>query len=221
MPGPRDVEAAVGSNPQTLLVDDHPLFRLGLRALLRGRVELDVVAEASSLDEALVLASRLRLDVALVDLVLPGGGGVALTAQLHRLQPDCKIIALSAVDEPVQIAEVLRAGGSGYVLKNQPVDEIVAAIHLVLGGVRYLPPAVSREQVDTAAALERPAFESLTQREREIFARLVRGQSNAAIATALFISMRTVETHRQRILKKLDVHSIVELVYLASRHGYL
>lgn len=205
---------------QTILVDDHPLFRLGLRALLRRELELDFVGEAATADEALHLARQTRVDVALIDMVMPGGGGVALAVRLHELQPDCKIVGLSVVDEPVRIAEMLRAGASGYVLKTQPFEQIVAAIRLVLGGVRYLPPGISHDEVDAITAGDARPFERLTPREREVFDRLIRGQTNGVIASALFISMRTVETHRQRILKKLDAHSIVELLHLATRHGF-
>jgi DNA-binding NarL/FixJ family response regulator len=204
---------------RTILVDDHPLFRLGLRMLLRDQADVEIVGEAATADEALDLAGRTHIDIALVDLVLPGGG-VALAARLHQLQPACKIIGLSVIVEPVRIAEMLLAGASGYLLKNQPVDEIVEAIRLVLGGIRYLPPGVSPEDIAAVATGAR-LFERLTRREREVFEQLIRGRSNAAIASSLLISVRTVETHRQRILAKLEAHSIVELVHLASLHGYM
>lgn len=181
---------------------------------------MELVGEAATADEAIELAGRSQIDVALVDLVLPGGG-VALAARLHEVQPDCKILGLSVIDEPVRIAEMLLAGASGYLLKSQAVDEIVKAIRLVLGGVRYLPPGISAAHVDAAASAGARSFDRLTRREREVFEQLIRGRSNGAIASSLLISMRTVETHRQRILGKLEAHSIVELLHLATLHGYV
>jgi DNA-binding NarL/FixJ family response regulator len=207
------------TSARTILVDDHPLFRLGLRVLLRGHEEVELVGEAATADEAIDLAGRCQIDIALVDLVLPGGG-VALAARLREVQPACKILGLSVIDEPARIAEMLLAGASGYVFKSQPLAEIVEAIRLVLGGIRYLPPGVSSDAVDTAAMTGVRSFDRLTRREREVFEQLIRGRSNGAIASSLLISIRTVETHRQRILDKLEAHSIVELVHLATLHGF-
>ena len=204
---------------RTMLVDDHPLFRMGLRVALRGAEDLEFVAEATTVAEALALARSFEFDLALVDMVMPSGDGVALTATLHALQPGCKILGLSMVDEPTRIAEMLRAGASGYALKTQPATEVLEGIRAVLGGVQYLGTPISRSAVDKLCLSDEHSPLKLTARERDVFERLIRGQSNDDIATVLFISRRTVETHRQRILKKLDVHSIVELVHVATRYG--
>ncbi len=206
---------------QTVLVDDHPLFRLGLQEVLRREPDVELVGEAQSAAAVLKLASQTRFDVALVDLLMPEMDGVALTTELHRVQPACKILGLSVIDEPVRIAEMLRAGAAGYALKTQPVTEIIEAIRTVLGGVLYLAPTVPSEEVEALTRAGHQPFELLTVREREVFERLVRGESNGGISAALAISRRTVETHRQRIMKKLDAHSIVELLQVAARHGLI
>jgi DNA-binding NarL/FixJ family response regulator len=214
------VSALPRSSPaRVVLVDDHPLFRFGLRTMLDRESRLDCVGEAATADETMVLAESMRIDVALVDVVLPASDGVALTSRLHALQPDCKILGLSVIDEPIRISEMLRAGASGYALKTQPVHEIIGAIATVLGGIRYLPPSVPREAIDELEHAAVRPLETLTRREREILGFLLRGHSNDQIATLLFIARRTVETHRQRILRKLNVHTIVELVHFAARHG--
>ena len=196
-----------------LLVDDHPLFRLGLATLFAREPGLELV-EASGASDALRLAAGTAIDVALID-------GVGLTAQLHALHPGCKIIGLSANDEPTKIAEMLHAGASGYVLKTQPIGALVEAIHSVRDGHRYLPPQVSADRIEYLLARPESPFDRLTAREREIAAHLVSGDSNLDIANVLLISERTVETHRQRILKKLGAHSIVEMIGVAVRHGKL
>ena len=205
---------------RTMLVDDHPLFRMGLVTLFGGEAGVTCVGEAASATEALKIAGESGLDVALIDMMMPGGeDGVALAKRLRTLQPDCKIIGLSMVDEPAKIAQLFLAGASGYVLKTQPLEELVEAIRTVLGGARYLPPQISADRVDGMIESPRSPLERLTVREREIIQHLVEGQSNGQIAAQLFISERTVETHRQRILRKLGAHSIVEVIAIASRCG--
>lgn len=200
---------------RTLLVDDHPLYRVGLRTLLSREPTLECAGEAGTAEEALAIVKGTRIDVALVDLMLPAVDGVELTRQLLAVQPACKIIGLSVLDEPVRIAAMMRAGASGYVLKTQPVEQLFEAIATVLQEIRYLPPTISGQQIE----MVKHPLERLTRREREILGYLIAGQSNDAISSALFISRRTVETHRQRILTKLGAHTIVELFEVASRHG--
>lgn len=202
------------------LVDDHPLFRQGLAVALRNDSDLQVAGEAGSAAEALELARVVELDVAIVDVLLPGRSGISLTSELFELQPRCRVLGLSVIDEPCLIADMLRAHACGFALKTQPTAEIVDAIRQVLGGIRYLPPAVSRDAID--AELYVPARRSLgrlTKREREVFELLIRGHSNDEIASRLFIATRTVETHRQRIVKKLSSHSIAQLQRIAAVHG--
>jgi DNA-binding NarL/FixJ family response regulator len=204
------------------LVDDHPLFRQGLAAVIRREPDLNVIGEAENAEHALDLARRFELDVAVVDILMPGMSGISLTSELLKLQPRCKILGLSVIDEPGLIADMLRARACGFALKNQPPSEVVEAIRQVLGGLRYLPPGVSRDAIDLELArTARDPLQRLTPREREVFELLIRGHSNDEIAIQLFISRRTAETHRQRISKKLSAHSIAQLQWLAARHGGL
>lgn len=219
-PGPTNPEAQVVKTVRVALVDDHPLFRQGLKQILARELDLQIVAELGSATDALELAAQGPIDLAIIDLILPTSSGVALATALRRIQPACRILGLSMLDEPTRIAEMVRAGADGFALKTQPPAEIIAAIRAVLAGARYLPDAISTDQLtkmiesDDAWPLRR-----LTQREREIFELLVAGRSNDDIATMLFIAKRTVETHRQHIMKKVGARSLVELIRIGMRHG--
>jgi two-component system response regulator NreC len=201
------------------LVDDHPLFRIGLRAVLDEHPRMDVVFDVDSGTELLDRAKREPLDALVLDLVMPGEGGAQVASQLLEVQPGCKILVLSMLDEPIRISEVLRSGANGFALKSQPVEEIIDAIQLVLGGVRYLPPSISRAQVDELLTRDMWTLNRLTAREREVFDLLVQGFTNDEIATRLFIARRTVEAHRHHVMHKLGARSLVDLVRLAVRHG--
>lgn len=183
---------------------------------------MEVVGQAGNATEALDLARRVEIDVAVVDILMPGTSGISLTSELYEIQPNCRVLGLSVIDEPGLIADMLRAHAWGYAMKIQPIGEIVEAINAVLAGVRYLPPSVARSAVDAelVESIARP-LERLTKREREIFELLIRGFSNDEIATRLVIARRTVETHRQRITNKLSAHSIAQLQRIAARHGGL
>jgi DNA-binding NarL/FixJ family response regulator len=204
-----------------LLVDDHPMFRAGLRVLLERDKRLSVVGEAATASVALQVAEQHSVDVAIVDVILPESGGVALTRSLRTRQPSCKILALSMVEEPVRVADMFRAGASGYALKSQMPEAIVDAIHSVLGGVRYLAPEIPAVEVDALISAPVLPLERLTARERGVFDLLVRGKSNAGVAAILEIAPSTVETHRRNIMHKLEARSIVDLVRVALRHGVM
>lgn len=204
------------------LIDDHPVFRRGLASVLSREPNLEVVGEASNAQEAFELARQTQLHVAVVDLLMPTISGISLASELYELQPSCRVLALSVIDEPGIIADMLRARACGYALKTQPVEQIIDAIRHVVGGVRYLPPTVSSDQIETElAGTPSHPFSRLTRREREVFELLIRGNSNDEIAGRLFIARRTVETHRQRIMHKLSAHSVVQMQRLAARHGGL
>jgi DNA-binding NarL/FixJ family response regulator len=207
---------------RVVLIDDHALYREGLRAVLACDPALQVVADAACARDAVELASRVKFELAVVDVNLPDRPGGSLTRDLVRLQPRCRILALSMVETPYTVAELLRAGATGYALKSQPTDEITAAMHAVLRGTRYLAPRLPLDQV--TALVEGKSVgpvDRLSPREREVFTLLVRGWSSERVATALAIAVRTAETHRHNIMSKLGVHSIVELLRLAARHGLL
>ena len=213
----------MGGQPATvLLVDDHPLFRQGLAVALRRETDLVVVGEAGNAEEALELARRVAVDIAIVDMLMPTTSGIGLSSALFELQPGCKVLILSVIDDPGLIADVLRAHACGYAIKTQDTADIIGAVRQVLGGLRYLPPMVSRDAIEEELAASGPQpLERLTRREREVFELLIRGYSNDEIATSLTISRRTVETHRQRVMNKLSAHSVVKMQRIAARHGGL
>lgn len=202
------------------LVDDHPLMRLGLREMLSREEDLEVVADYGNGLDLLELAARGGVDLAIIDLLMPSTTGATLVTALQRAQPRCRILVLSMVEEPIRIAELMRAGAHGFALKSAPPPRLIGAVRAVLAGQRYLPESIPSEQLsalidsDDAWPLRR-----LTCREREIFDLLVSGRTNDDIATQLRIARRTVETHRQHIMKKVGARSLVELIRLGMKHG--
>jgi DNA-binding NarL/FixJ family response regulator len=221
--GPRitPTAALVVDRLRVVIVDDHPLFRIALREVLSRYPEFEVLAEAGSVAEAIACFARHPFDVAIVDLVLPDGRGSELVDHVLDVQPDCKVLALSGVEEPTQMAEILRAGASGFALKSQPPSEIVDALRCIVGGSRSIP-AASQGQIDRL--LDSPdawPLDRLTPREREVFDLLVGGYTNEGIAAKLVISRRTVETHRLRVMNKLLAHSLGDLLQIAHRHGLI
>lgn len=207
---------------KVLLVDDHPLFRTGLAVVLTREPDLEVIGEAGNASEALELARRLEIDIAVVDVLMPLISGITLSIELHEVRPQCRVLGLSVVDDPGVIADMLRVGASGFALKTQPVDEVIEAIRQALHDVRYLPPGVSHEEIHAElGSAGRQPLACLTPREREVFELLIRGHCNDEIAAQLFIARRTVETHRQRIVKKLSAHSLVQMQRIAARYGGL
>jgi DNA-binding NarL/FixJ family response regulator len=205
---------------RVLLVDDQPLFRAGVAQLLESQPDLVVAAEVGSAEEAIAVVHRDPVDIVLLGVVMQATSGVALAGHLLEIQPACKLLAISSVDEPVMIAAMLRSGAAGYAVKTQPPTEIMEAIRAVLDGERYLPPTVPRGEVlARVEGGEDAPLQRLTRREREIFDLLIRGNSNDQIGTRLFITRRTVETHRQRIMKKLATHSMLEMIRVAAREG--
>jgi DNA-binding NarL/FixJ family response regulator len=204
---------------RTLIVDDHPMFRLALGEVLSHLPELDVVAEAGSVAEANACLAHLTLDLAIVDVVLPDGRGFAFVDHVLNVQPDCKVLALSAIDEPKQIAAMLRSGASGFALKSQPVGEIVEALRCVLGGSRSIPSSARAQTEKLLAKSEAWPLETLTPRERAVFELLIAGHTNDGIAAKLVLSRGTVETYRLRVMTKLAARSLGDLLQLAVRHG--
>jgi DNA-binding NarL/FixJ family response regulator len=204
---------------QLLLVDDHPLFRKGLGAVISAATDMSIVGEAGDLDEVRGVASSTDIDVALVDVWMTAVGGIAIARELHELQPRCRILGLSVVDEPTIIAEMLRAGAVGFALKIEDPERILDAIRQTAAGVRYLPPRVSQEKIELELASAGACLDGrLTKREREIFELVIQGYTNAEIGARLYIARRTVETHRYRIMKKLEARSVTEMQRLAARY---
>jgi two-component system response regulator NreC len=212
----------VGRNTRVLVVDDHPLFREGLVVAIERESDLEVAGEAGTMDQVRELATGVEIDLATVDVLMPSVSGLSITRQLLESHPHCHVLALSVAEDACVIAQMLRAGACGFALKTQPAAEIIAAIRATAASERYLPPGVSREAIETELATGTATLLThLTKREREIFELIIRGYTNAEIAARLFIALRTVETHRHRITKKLSARSIVEMQRIAARYGGL
>ena len=205
-----------------VLVDDHELFREGLRALLERDATLSIVASANDAREALEAVAQHPCDVVILDVTLPGTNGTSLVRDLKRLDVGRKVLMLSMHQHLDVVTEALDNGADGYALKNQSPSELREAIRAVAAGERYLAPSL-REAVSerNGRGMTTGLLRALSKREREIFGLLVRGYNNHDIAGQLFISIKTVETHRTRIMKKLEVHNMGDLIRLAARHGHL
>lgn len=199
------------------IVDDHPVFRCGLAAILARVDDFEIVGEAGSVEEAIRLV-RMPLDVVILDVNLSDGGtGVTVAARIKEAQPRCRILALSASNDPHIVAAMFRAGATGFALKSSDVDDIVQAIYTVRSGTVYLPPAGDGAIAPELAPQGDRPLQTLTRREREIFDLMIGGQSNKEIGARLFISVRTVETHRFRLMNKLAARTMAELVRLSVR----
>jgi len=197
-----------------MLVDDHPLVRDGLRARLEAVPHFRVVAEADSGAEALALAGSTRIDLVLMDITMRDGSGIEATARLYANYPDIAVLILSMHDKLEYVTQAMQAGARGYVLKDAPGKDIVLAIDTVMAGGIYYSAAVARQ-------LARPAAQDnqLTSREQEVLRHIANGESNKQIAKALDLSVRTVETHRLNIKRKLGIEGQAELIKFAVQHG--
>jgi two-component system response regulator NreC len=204
-----------------LLADDHTMVRQGLRSLLEEESDLSVVGEAKDGPETIALTESLRPDVLVVDLMMPGVGGLEVMRQVGRKVPSVRFVVLSMYANEAYVVEALRSGAMGYVLKDTGAEELVRAIRHVSQGGRYLSPPLSEGALE--AYLERVrgggAEEALTPREREVLQLAAEGRSNAEIAERLFISPRTAETHRANLMRKLGLHSQAELIHYAFQSG--
>lgn len=209
-----------------LLVDDHAIFRDALACLLANKdPSLTIVGSAAAARDAVEAVVELDPDVVLLDLLLEGTSGIATLRELRRLHARCRILVLTAVVEPGFAVDAFSAGADGFVLKEQPIEDLLVAIGRVAHGTPYVAPRIEQsirkngESVDRSAL--RGVIATLSVREREVFQLVVAGYTNVRISSELFISVKTVETHRTRINKKLRVHSTVELVRLAALQGLL
>jgi DNA-binding NarL/FixJ family response regulator len=216
------MEAAPEALPMTtlLLVDDRELFREGFRLLLCSQPDFDIVGEANAAPAAYDVAGAFRPDVTIVSSDLGGIGAATVTRELVRRRPEARVLMLSSRRDD----EALDAGARGFALKQQPSLQVFEAIRSVARGHVYLAPAISHLVLQDHLRLRRGEptnggpCDALSRRERDVFQLLVRGNSNRGIATMLGISPKTVETHRAHVLRKLGVHSIVDLIRFAARH---
>lgn len=210
----RPIQTPLSRTTHIMLVDDHPLVRDGLRARLEAVPHLRVVAEAGSGTEALALAGTAPIDLVLMDVTMRDGGGIDATARLAAGHPDIAVLILSMHDKLEYVTQAMQAGARGYVLKDAPGKDIVLAIDTVMAGGIYYSAAVARQ-------LARPAAHDnqLTTREQEVLRHIANGESNKQIARALDLSVRTVETHRLNIKRKLGIEGQAELIKFAVQHG--
>ncbi len=197
-----------------MLVDDHPLVRDGLRARLEAVPHFRVVAEAGGADEALLQAGQHSIDLVLMDINMRGVSGIDATALLRERFPDVAVLILSMHDKLEYVSQAMQAGAKGYVLKDAPGKDIVLAIDTVMAGGIYYSAALAKQ-------LARPLVQDnqLTVREQEVLQQLANGQSNKQIARTLDLSVRTVETHRLNIKRKLGIEGQAELIRYAVQHA--
>jgi two-component system response regulator NreC len=207
---------------QILIVDDHAVVRSGLRLLLEAQEDLKVVGEAGDLRNAVFEARALKPDVILMDVVMPGGSGIEATSAVLKEAPDAKVLVLSMQDDPRYVREAFSAGASGYVLKEGADAELVDAVREVAGGGRYVHPELGARLVAAEAdELAKADADPLSEREREVLRLLALGHTNQEIAKMLYLSVRTVETHRAHIMQKLRLETRAELVRHAIDQGLL
>jgi DNA-binding NarL/FixJ family response regulator len=209
-----------------LLGDDHTLVRQGFRKILEGRPDCEVVAEASNGRDAVRQAEALEPDVAVLDIGMPLLNGIEATRQITKRHSNIRVLILSMHSDEAYIIQALKAGARGYLLKDSADVELIRGIAAVAAGKSYFSPAVSKIMLDDyvrrmaeKGIVDR--FESLSEREREVFQLIAEGHSNKEIADLLFVSPATVETHRAHVLQKLDVHNTAELVLYAVRRGVI
>jgi len=205
-----------------LLADDHTLFRAGIRALLESDAGIEIVAESGDGREALELIEKHRPDVALLDIGMPGLNGLEVTKRAARSCPKTRVIILSMHGDATYVNQALSAGVAGYLLKGAAVAELSVAVQAVTRGETYLTPKVSKLVVGDllrGRAGESGPLDALTARQREIIQLIAEGHGTKEIAEILEVSVKTVETHRARLMNRLDIHDVPGLVRFAIRWG--
>jgi DNA-binding NarL/FixJ family response regulator len=205
---------------QIFIVDDHPVFREGLVVLVKRESELAVCGEADTAAAALTEIKRLQPDLVLADIGLPGKSGMELIKDLQAVCPEIPILVISMHDESLYAERVLRAGGRGYIMKQEGPEKILQAIRQILAGQLYLSPKMSTRVLDSISGRSernRPAVARLTDRELEILQLLGQGKDSHAIAAQLNLSVKTVDAHRGNIKEKLSLESGTELIWFAAR----
>ena len=214
-------------NPiRVLVADDHSVVREGLRHVLAGVPELMVVGEAGTGPDAMALAATARPDVVLLDLTMPGAGGLEVLRHLRTTLPEIRVLILSVHDDPEYVLESVRAGAHGYLRKDSSPAEIRQAIRAVHAGDTYFSPPVARHLTTALRDGSPPAppeadLGELTSREREVLVRVARGLTNRETAAELGISVRTVEAHRDSLMRKLRIHTVAGLTRFAISQGLL
>jgi len=207
---------------RVLLADDHALVRAGIRALLEGLEGVAVVAEAGNGGEVLELAHKHRPDIVLLDISMPGIGGLEASAQLKQELPEVRVVMLSMHANEEYVLQALRAGAVGYMLKDSATAELELALQAVMQGETYLSPPISKQVVEgyvQRVGAEQPAADHLTPRQRQVLQLIAEGLSTKEIAYRLELSVKTVETHRAQLMERLQIRDIAGLVKYAIRNG--
>jgi DNA-binding NarL/FixJ family response regulator len=212
-----------------MIADDHGVVRSGLRSLLQTSADFSVVAEASDGEEAIMLAERHKPDVVVMDISMPKLNGIEATGVMKHANPDLKIIILTVHEDEEYVYQMLKAGASGYVLKSAGKKEIFAAIESAMTGERFFSPSVSRliidgfinrdKEPDGSQEPQAHPKQQLTKREIEVLQYIAQGYTNRKIAETLFLSIRTINTHRTNLMQKLDIHDTARLVRYAIETG--
>ena len=216
----------MGSRVSVMIADDHPLVRSGLRILLERGGEFEVVAEASHGDEAIDLAVRHKPDVILLDVGMPRLSGPDAAHSIVQRLPGARILMLSMHSDEAYVLRALKAGARGYLLKASPEADVLDAVRAVVAGKTYFSPSIKKLLMEeyVIEAQRRgveDSYDLLSRREKEIFRVLAAGKTNREIADLLYISITTVETHRNNIFQKLNLHSLAELILYAVRKGLI
>ena len=207
-----------------LLADDQSMVRAGFRMILESDAEIEVVGEAATGEQAVAATARLRPDVVLMDIQMPGGDGLQATRQIIERDAASRVVILTTFERDDYVFEALASGASGFLLKNAPPEQLVEAVRVVAAGEALLAPSVTRRIIEQFARRPvdpevRARVESLTPREREVLVLLARGKSNSELAAELFVSEGTIKTHLSSLLAKLGLRDRVQAVVLAYESG--
>ena len=213
------------SKIRILLADDHAILREGLKALLKLSDDFEVVGEAGDGNEAVEACARLAPHVVLMDVAMPGLGGLEATVAIKKTCPDVKVLVLTQYEDPEYVRRFLKAGVSGYVLKRTAGPELAQAIRAAARGGLVLDPAIAREALHepsggTTADADDP-YDALTDREKQVLKLVAEGRSNKEVAALLGISVKTAMTHREHVMEKLELHSRTDLIRFAIRTGVI
>jgi DNA-binding NarL/FixJ family response regulator len=214
------------SSIRVLIADDHAIVREGVRALLTLSDDIAVVGEAANGHEAVELARQLSPDVILMDIAMPGLGGLEATIEIRKANPDARILVLTQYEDREYIRRFLKAGVSGYVLKKAAGSELTSAIRAVFRGGLVLDPEVAREAMRdqgerSSAGRAADPYDTLTDREKQVLKLVAEGHSNKEVAALLDISVKTAMSHREHIMQKLDLHSRTDLIKFALQKGVI
>jgi len=211
--------SATSKKIRILLADDHAVVRAGFRMILAAHPDMEIIGEAGDGRAVLEQAEKLRPDVVVMDVAMPGLNGIEATRRLAETQPHARVLALSMHKDSVYVREMLRAGARGYLLKDSIDSDLIAAVRAVARGDAYLSPAISDGVLNDYRRHVSDPLDLLTTREREVLQLIAEGKTNKDIASLLKLSVYTVDSHRGRIMEKLNLHSTGELVRFAMRSG--